>query len=1015
MTSDSVPKNYRTFEAVVVGSGFGGAITACRLVEAGIETCIIERGRRYGAKDFPAVPPAGDVLPDPARWVWGRDQGLWDMHHLGELQAVGAAGYGGGSLIYANVHLRAPREVLKRWPVGREELDPYYDLVSHMLDLQSVDDLPGGLPFKTQQFDMAAEKLKRRTIHPPLAVHFGDTGHGLKIKNSKLQPCVACGACSSGCPHSSKNSLDHNYLTLAERPLPHPDGSSFRGAEVRTLCEVVQFWAPGHASNPLHQAHGYDGWAVEYRDHTVGGDLVVIGAGALFLCAGSVNDTELLMRNSERLVAETDRKSSSVFEKIGHGYFPNADTIAAVCETKNPQHPSWGPTISTLMAYHGGSGGERGSTDCFVVEDGGYDVAFKRLFGAIQGPLWLAGNRYDDRDGFPADERPAEVDGRQPVGTHLATVEACLGAAPVPPWQPPVMFDEYHRTLRQTADAALTPQRCPDGSTEPGWLISKLPVVLTHAVMGDLWSQVRAQATRVAVPLAQNTRRLILQDTLGACLGWLAWAPDLRKKLIDAGVRIGERCLDQKSGLSAESMAASAVEAAMKTGMLHDPVELAAQVLPWLLDYDEQRTADERGERVQLLLAMGRDESPWTLKIDHAGGGLLASPGALGSDQRANTFGLYEVQTRLMRDIAATLGGQLRTNPLWALSRKPITVHSAGGCAMGVAGADTPCDAYGRVRGTAGLYVNDGALFPSPVGVNPSHTIAALAERNIEEVLRSDFRRSEFSARQTQDARVWATWARSRGLALEVPQGDVSAPPVAAPIGIGFEECLTGFMHEAPSTGLSSRTAPASEYVKICRAGEDRGRSLGQSLTMSLSVKIPSLASFLDRARHRSQLNGEMRIEFGIDADGRSLPAVVGRVKSGSLDLFPDVAVDSLRVRTMRYLLCLEAEGGDWTLEGWKYLHDDPGPDLWEDTTALFVNLVSPSGDRWVGTMRLGMADLLETMLPGMRVMGTRDPQRIAWTMARFLAFFGHGLMSVYMPAPIRKALHLAMKELDNG
>jgi cholesterol oxidase len=140
----------------------------------------------------------------------------------------------------------------------------------------------------------------------------------------------------------------------------------------------------------------------------------------------------------------------------------------------------------------------------------------------------------------------------------------------------------------------------------------------------------------------------------------------------------------------------------------------------------------------------------------------------------------------------------------------------------------------------------------------------------------------------------------------------------------------------------------------------------------------------------------------------------VGQVKRGTLEVFPAGQVGRRSVRTMHYEMRFELEGEPWTLQGWKFIEDDPGPDLWGDTTALFVQLSGP-GQRYVGTMRLGMADFLNTMLPDMRVIGTRDPRRIAWTMARFLVFFGHGLQRVYLPVAVRHFIDDMMGELRHG
>src|SRR5437899_6275131 len=107
----------RPIDAIVVGSGFGGAVTACRLSQAGFNVLVLERGRRYEAKDFPSLLHDDMLLPDLRHWRWQSEHGLWDILDLEELISVQAAGYGGGSLIYANVHIRPPPAVFNdKWP-----------------------------------------------------------------------------------------------------------------------------------------------------------------------------------------------------------------------------------------------------------------------------------------------------------------------------------------------------------------------------------------------------------------------------------------------------------------------------------------------------------------------------------------------------------------------------------------------------------------------------------------------------------------------------------------------------------------------------------------------------------------------------------------------------------------------------------------------------------------------------------------------------------------------------------
>jgi cholesterol oxidase len=76
------------FDAIVIGTGFGGAAAACRLAQAGKTVCILERGRRYGPGDFPRPDRRPDNLPHAARWAWAIDRGLWDVKDLSPAGAV---------------------------------------------------------------------------------------------------------------------------------------------------------------------------------------------------------------------------------------------------------------------------------------------------------------------------------------------------------------------------------------------------------------------------------------------------------------------------------------------------------------------------------------------------------------------------------------------------------------------------------------------------------------------------------------------------------------------------------------------------------------------------------------------------------------------------------------------------------------------------------------------------------------------------------------------------------------
>src|SRR3954451_11560136 len=101
------------YDVVVVGSGFGGGIAACRLAEAGKRVCVLERGKRFTPKDFLDVEDPGDA----PKLLWHEKlntDGLFDVRLMRDVTVITAAGVGGGSLVYANVQLRAPEEVFEQ-------------------------------------------------------------------------------------------------------------------------------------------------------------------------------------------------------------------------------------------------------------------------------------------------------------------------------------------------------------------------------------------------------------------------------------------------------------------------------------------------------------------------------------------------------------------------------------------------------------------------------------------------------------------------------------------------------------------------------------------------------------------------------------------------------------------------------------------------------------------------------------------------------------------------------------
>ena len=127
-----------TYDVVVIGSGFGGAINACRLAQAGRSVCVLERGKRWGKADFPRT------NSQLARAFWNpTDLGLLDYRVFRRVDVIAGVGVGGGSLVYFNVNRQPPASIFEnpRWPraIKKDMLQPYYEMSRAMLEAKPLE------------------------------------------------------------------------------------------------------------------------------------------------------------------------------------------------------------------------------------------------------------------------------------------------------------------------------------------------------------------------------------------------------------------------------------------------------------------------------------------------------------------------------------------------------------------------------------------------------------------------------------------------------------------------------------------------------------------------------------------------------------------------------------------------------------------------------------------------------------------------------------------------------------
>jgi cholesterol oxidase len=214
------------YDVLVVGSGFGGSVTALRLSEKGYRVGVLEAGDRYDENTLPKTSWEKKKFLFAPRLGWYGIQRITLLH---DVLVLSGAGVGGGSLVYANTlyEPKAPFYDDPQWrgiTDWRSELAPYYDLASRML---GVTVNPTMTPSDLAMRKVADDLGVGHTFQPtPVGVFFGSAGMrpGQEVDDPffggagpKRRTCLECGECMTGCRHRAKNDLTMNYLYLAER------------------------------------------------------------------------------------------------------------------------------------------------------------------------------------------------------------------------------------------------------------------------------------------------------------------------------------------------------------------------------------------------------------------------------------------------------------------------------------------------------------------------------------------------------------------------------------------------------------------------------------------------------------------------------------------------------------------------------------------------------------------------------------------------------------------------------
>ena len=307
------------FDYIVIGSGFGGSVSALRLVEKGYKVAVMEMGRRWTPENLPRTSWSFH------RWFWRPGlamRGFFNMRFFRHVTILHGCAVGGGSITYACTLLRPPEKV---WDNGdwvgladwKREMPPHYDTASRMLGVtenkilgpadrllkRAADSIGVGNTFYRTSvaiFQAAEGEPGGQTFPDP---YFGGEG-------PERTTCTACGGCMMGCRHGAKNTLDQNYLYLAEK----------RGVQIFAETKVVNVKPLGGRED------GSGGYQVSTEKSTP----FVFKHPRRFTCRGvvfaasSLGTTELLFQLKEK------GSLPAVSNRVGKHVRTNSESLIGV-------------------------------------------------------------------------------------------------------------------------------------------------------------------------------------------------------------------------------------------------------------------------------------------------------------------------------------------------------------------------------------------------------------------------------------------------------------------------------------------------------------------------------------------------------------------------------------------------------------------------------------------------------------------------------------------------------------
>jgi cholesterol oxidase len=319
------------FDYIIIGSGFGGSVSALRLSEKGYRVLVVEKGKWYKSNDF------AKTNWNLRKWLWIpqlRFFGIMKLSIFRHVAIISGAGVGGGSLVYANT-LPVPKtnfyksgtwSSLNDW---EEKLKPYYSKALSMLGATKNPKLfDGDLALKD-----LAKSINRESEfeEPDVAVYFGEEGKKVKDpyfngEGPDRTGCNFCGGCMTGCRHNAKNTLDKNYLYFAQK----------KGALIKAESEVIDVV-------PIQTENGRDGYSVTIKSTTK-----IFKKNKIFKTKGIVFSGGVL--GTIKLALKLKKKSLPLLsDSLGDNIRTNNETLISVSSLDKSKDLSKGVAIGSLL------------------------------------------------------------------------------------------------------------------------------------------------------------------------------------------------------------------------------------------------------------------------------------------------------------------------------------------------------------------------------------------------------------------------------------------------------------------------------------------------------------------------------------------------------------------------------------------------------------------------------------------------------------------------------------------